>query len=125
MSPNVFDAFAEIVARRLAGKRLTAALEVGAAAWTLLAIPEFSNARRVALNLAFAKSSPELDAFERVIDNANEMSFATATFDCVLSSSCLEHDKYFWRSAAEIRRVLKPDGVAIIGVPIYMTLPTD
>lgn len=125
MSPRVFDTFADIVRQRLAGQRLTAALEVGAGSWTLLAIREFSSARRVALNLAFTKSSPELEACECIVGNANEMGFPSDSFDCVLSSSSLEHDKYFWKSAAEIRRVLKPGGMAVIGVPIYMSLPTD
>jgi hypothetical protein len=37
----------------------------------------------------------------------------------------MEHDAYFWKTAAETRRVLKKRGLFIVGVPIYRTLPTD
>jgi SAM-dependent methyltransferase len=125
MSPQVFDAFATLAAERVRFSGAPAALEVGAAAWTLLALPQFANVRRVAVNLRFDRMSPGLEGADRVIANGNNMPFGDAEFDCVLSSSTLEHDKYFWRTCREIRRVLKPGGVAILGVPIYMTLPTD
>lgn len=125
MSPKVFETFAALVAQHFRHRSLTSALEVGAAADTLLAIPDFAGCQRVALNLRFDRLSPELRAVERVIGNGNAMAFPDECFDCVLSSSTLEHDKYFWRTTAEIRRILKPGGIAILGVPIYMTLPTD
>ena len=31
----------------------------------------------------------------------------------------LEHDKYFWKSMSEMKRVLKKDGLLIIGAPSY------
>jgi SAM-dependent methyltransferase len=36
-----------------------------------------------------------------------------------MSCSAMEHDAYFWKTAAEIRRVLKKGGLFIVGVPIY------
>ncbi|MGB3298462.1 MAG: hypothetical protein WBA76_09345, partial [Phormidesmis sp.] len=39
--------------------------------------------------------------------------------------SVMEHDKYFWRSISESYRTLSTGGLLIIGVPIYMDLPTD
>lgn len=125
MSPFVFEVFTDLVAEHGRGRRFAAALEVGASAWTLLSMPAFAEARRVALNLSFESSSPELEAAEQVVGNGNDMPFADETFDCVLTSSTLEHDKYFWKTAAEIWRVLKPGGLALVGLPIYMTLPTD
>lgn len=126
MSPLVFNTIEEIVEHHFAGQSMTAALEVGAAAQTLLSIPVIAaSPRRVALNLSFSKVSDELRDTEMVIGNSNCMDFDDATFDCIVSSSALEHDKYFWRSIQEIRRVLKPGGYFIVGVPIYMTLPTD
>ncbi|HVE52409.1 MAG TPA: class I SAM-dependent methyltransferase [Ramlibacter sp.] len=121
----VFEQFA-----RLAGELLPsgaeAALELGAGNWTLLSAPAFARARRVALNLRFdATPSAQLLECEMVVGNANRIPFADASFDCVLSSSALEHDKYFWRTIAEVRRVLRKGGVFIVGVPIYKTLPTD
>ena len=125
MSPEVFAIFAKVVSARLSGRPLDSVLEIGAAAQTLLAISEFRAARRVAFNMRFDKISPELKQTEMVIGNSNTLDFPDETFDCVLSCSTLEHDKYFWKSIAETRRVLKPGGFFIVGVPIYMTLPTD
>ncbi len=125
MSPLVFDTFADVVERRLSGRTLSAALEIGAGGWTLLSIPIFAQARRVALNLRFDKLTEQLEKTERVIGNSNTMEFPDETFDCVMSCSAIEHDKYFWKSIAETKRVLKKGGLFIIGAPIYMTLPTD
>jgi SAM-dependent methyltransferase len=125
MSPEVFRRFAELVDKRVPdGGRITS-LEVGAGDWTLLSIPRLLRGPRVALNLRFTKAGPELAKTSRTIANGNQLPFADATFDCVLSCSTLEHDKYFWRSTAEILRVLRPGGHFVVGVPIYMTLPTD
>jgi SAM-dependent methyltransferase len=124
MSPEVFARFTDIVARRLPpGPR--AVLEVGAGGWTLLAMPAFDRARRVALNLRFDVPSEALARTARVIANGNHLPFADASFDCVLSCSMLEHDRWFWRTTQEVRRVLRPGGLFVAGVPIYMTLPTD
>lgn len=125
MSPKVFEAFARLIAESMGGRKPRATLEVGAYQWTLLSIPGLREGRRVALNLEFPKSSPELAECEMVVGSANKMEFKDGEFDLVLSSSTLEHDKHFWKSTAEIRRVLSPGGVFIVGVPIYMALPTD
>jgi SAM-dependent methyltransferase len=127
MSPKVFESFGKIVAAHFQGKRPRAAIEIGAGNQTLLSLPEFARSRRVALNmLPFANPSPELQQCECVVGNSNQLSsFAEGEFDCVMSCSVLEHDKFFWRSVAEIRRVLAPNGLFVVGVPIYMTLPTD
>lgn len=125
MSPEVFQCFEQLVAKRLEGRQVTSVLETGAAAWTLLSMPQFDTARRVALNLRFDQISPELARTEMVVGDSNTLEFADASFDCVLSCSTLEHDGRFWKSLGEIRRVLRPGGYFIVGVPIYMTLPTD
>lgn len=125
MSPEVFAIFADIVARRFRNVTPAAALEVGAGSWTLLSIPDFAESHKVALNMSFDKVSEELKQVEMMVGNSNALDFADDSFDCVLSCSALEHDRYFWRSIAEIRRVLKPGGYFVVGVPIYMTLRTD
>lgn len=126
MSPKVFAAFAKILASFYQNKTHSAALEVGAATWTLLSIPCFEHSRKVALNAQkIKKTSPGLQKCELVVGNSNLLEFTDKEFDCVMSSSVLEHDKYFWKSVEEIYRVLKPGGIFIVGVPIYMTLPTD
>jgi SAM-dependent methyltransferase len=43
--------------------------------------------------------------------------FRDGWFHCVLSNATLEHDPFFWKTCAEIRRVLRHGGLAIIGVP--------
>ena len=125
MSPEVFAHFAEIVGKRLPGPGPWSALEVGAGAWTLLSIPTFDRGARVALNLRFGPRSEQLARTFQVLANGNQLPFADRTFDCVLSCSALEHDRYFWRSTAEVLRVLRPGGYFVVGVPIYMTLPSD
>ena len=126
MSPKVFEAFAKIVAKFYVDKYPATVLEVGAAAWTLLSIPSFEHSRKVALNAQkFQKIPSELAACQLVVGNSNSLEFADQEFDCIMSSSVLEHDKYFWKSVEEIYRVLKPGGIFIVGVPIYMTLPID
>lgn len=125
MSPEVFSCFAAIAARRLPGDRSLTALEVGAGGWTLLSIPVFDTGTRVALNLRFDRVTDRLARTMRVLGNNNYLPFIDASFDCVLSCSALEHDRYFWRSTREVYRVLRPGGYFIVGVPIYKTLPTD
>ena len=43
--------------------------------------------------------------------------------DMVLCNATLEHDRYFWRSLAEMKRVLRPGGLLVIGVPGYVENP--
>jgi ubiquinone/menaquinone biosynthesis C-methylase UbiE len=125
VSPGVFDCFAQIVARRLDPSRLGSVLEVGAGGWTLLSIPIFDKSERFALNLRFDKITDQLSRVVRITGNANELPFPDESFDCVMSCSMLEHDRYFWRSTREVHRVLRPGGLFVVGVPIYMTLPED
>jgi SAM-dependent methyltransferase len=125
MSPEVYDRFAAIVAARLPADRPLRALEVGASGWTLLSIPAFADGLRVALNRRFDQPTEQLARTIRVRADGNQLPFADDSFDCVLSCSALEHDRWFWRSTAEARRVLRPGGCFVVGVPIYMTLPTD
>jgi len=125
MSPTVFDMFADVIAKRITSSNSPAALEVGAGSWTLLSVPALRHFRKVALNLRFDKLSDELKETEMVVGNSNAINFPDETFDCVMSCSSIEHDRYFWKTIAETKRVLKKGGVFVVGVPIYMTLPTD
>lgn len=54
--------------------------------------------------------------------NANNMKevFADGQFGTVLSNAVIEHDKYFWRSLEEMKRVLAPGGLLAIGAPGYI-----
>lgn len=43
--------------------------------------------------------------------------FEDNTFDYVISSSCFEHDEFFWVTYLEILRVLKPGGLFYLNAP--------
>ena len=84
---------------------------------TLLNMTALKNARhRVGINL---QSYSHYKDFEVTECNANNMRncFDNDTFDMVLCNVVFEHDRYFWKSLEEIRRVIKPGGVFILGVP--------
>jgi len=58
--------------------------------------------------------------FKILKGNANNMEmFKDETIDCIICNSVLEHDKYFWKSISEMKRVLKKGGVLILGAPSY------
>jgi SAM-dependent methyltransferase len=72
--------------------------------------------QRVGLNLQGA----EEDDYQIIPGDANEMSaFADGQFAAVLCNATLEHDPFFWRTLAEIRRVTRSGGFIMIGVPGY------
>jgi SAM-dependent methyltransferase len=108
---------------RDSGVRPRRALEVGGVMGqnSLLKCPELDGAERYCLNLV---SMPSADGITAVAGNANDMRvFKDETFDLVMSNATLEHDKYFWLSLAEMRRVLAPGGMLIIGTPGYIKNP--
>jgi ubiquinone/menaquinone biosynthesis C-methylase UbiE len=111
---------------RRSGVRPQRALEVGGltGADSLLRFPELAGADRYCVNL---RELPSRDGVTAVKGNANDMRslFRSNWFDLVLCSSTLEHDKRFWRSAAEMRRVLRPGGLLIISFPGYVKDPEN
>ena len=125
MSPKVAAAFADILRKRFSPSRSCSVLEVGASTSTLLSIPVLRDVRKVALNLQFGNPAGLSRTAELIVGNGNALGFPDETFDCVMSCSAMEHDAYFWKTAAETRRVLKKGGLFVVGVPIYRTLPTD
>ena len=122
MSPEVFDVFA-YMARRCPGDGDI--LEIGATPTpdTLLALPRFQDARwRVGLDLSGPHETPR---FRILAGQANAMTmFEDARFDVVLCNSVLEHDARFWLTLAEIRRVIRPGGHFLVGVPGYGPMGT-
>jgi len=109
---------------RRSGVRPERALEVGGLMGedSLLRFPELAAADRYCLNL---HELPSEDGITAVKGNANDMRalFRSNWFDLVLCCSTLEHDKRFWRSVPEMRRVLRPGGLLIISVPGYVADP--
>ena len=123
MSPRVKRRFGNII--RKSGIRPERALEVGGLMGddSLLRFPELAGAERYCLNLVELPSDAEITA---VTGNANNMSeFKTDSFDLVVCCSTLEHDKRFWLSVAEMKRVTRPGGLLVIGVPGYVSDPEN
>lgn len=123
MDQRIKERFREIVRER--APRPKRVLEVGGLLGKkgLLNLPELLDAERHLLNLVIRGKSDEINIHE---GNSNDMyMFADDSFDLVMSNAVLEHDIHFWKSVAEMRRVLKPGGVMLIGVPGFATLPSD
>jgi ubiquinone/menaquinone biosynthesis C-methylase UbiE len=101
-------------------------LEVGATPDddTLLNLPALGGvAEKIGLNRIGAG---EFKNFKIIAGDANAMEgFPDHRFDAVLCNATLEHDKFFWKSLAEIRRVTKPGGHIIIGTPGYGIIPFE
>jgi SAM-dependent methyltransferase len=120
MHPVIYEEFEKIcAAREIHGS----VLEIGtsATANSLLRMQALSNAsEKIGLDL---EAAFEFDDVKVLQGNANEMvCFPDARFDAVLCNAVLEHDKYFWQTLAEIKRVTKPGGWIVIGVPGYARL---
>lgn len=117
MHPDVRAAFAALIgALPEPGRVLEVGQHAGEAA--LIDLPVLAGAReRVAVGLDAGGALPGVTVIR---GDANDLSFlATAGFDLVLCNAMLEHDARFWRSLAEMRRVTRPGGHMIIGVPGY------
>lgn len=93
-------------------------LELGANELTARAFSAVlpSNCRYRGLNLKGPRSG---DGWEIVGGNANAMPFDDASADAIICNAMLEHDKHFWLTLAEVRRVLRPGGLFFVGAPGY------
>jgi len=115
--PAVFQVFDELCRpHNLSG----AVLEIGATPdeSTLLNLPSLAGAsEKIGLNKAGAS---RFKGFSILEADANAMiCFPDQRFNAVLCNSVLEHDRFFWKTLAEIRRVTKPGGLIAIGAPAY------
>ncbi|MCC6355879.1 MAG: methyltransferase domain-containing protein [Verrucomicrobiae bacterium] len=115
MHPRIFTEFERLCRRYGAGGDV---LEIGAVPRpdTLLCLRALTGARsKVGVNI----SAPCRHAdFEIVRADANDLAaFSDRSFDTILCNATLEHDRFFWKTLAEIRRVGKPGAVVMIGVP--------
>jgi SAM-dependent methyltransferase len=122
MHPTIFAAFDRICAARGVCGRV---LEIGAmpAADTLLNLPSLAGCARTGINLDGPHS---WNGVEILRGDSGAMSmFADRGFDAILCNSVLEHDRRFWRTLAEIRRVGRPGAVVVIGVPGFDEQPRN
>ena len=122
MHPHVKRRYGDII--RSTGIRPERALEVGGLVGpkSLMRFPEPADAERYCLNLTQQPADGEITAIQA---NANDMRgvFRSDWFDPIVCNATLEHDKRFWLSVAEMRRVLKPGGLMVISVPGYVRGP--
>jgi len=116
MHNEVYRQFDQICARRKAGG---AVLEIGAmpAPTTLLTLPSLQGAReRIGVNLEGASEFGEVRILQ---GNGNALDFPDERFDTVLCNATFEHDKFFWKTISEIRRVTRHGGLVVLGAPGY------
>ena len=120
MHPSVFKVFEEICR---AGKIRGAVLEIGATPddSTLLNLPSLAGAaEKIGINKT---GSSRFRDFKILEADANDMAcFPEQRFDVVLCNAVLEHDRFFWKTLAEIRRVVRVGGLVVIGTPGYRQL---
>ncbi len=64
-----------------------------------------------------AEAMKNVEGVSTVVTSITEMSFGAASFDCILCSEVLEHVQDDEKAVAELRRVLKPEGVLVVTVP--------
>jgi SAM-dependent methyltransferase len=123
MNPKTFREFERICSAYAIPGRV---LEVGAVPreTSLLCLKSLaSSEEKVGINL---DGPYQYRDFKILKINANNMEvFEDNHFDVVLCNGVLEHDKLFWKTLSEIRRVTKAGGLIIIGAPGYMQLAAD
>lgn len=70
------------------------------------------------------RSGPGVDR----VENVEQMTLPDQSAGTVLALSTLEHVKRFWLGIAEIKRILRPDGILILCTPFYFRIhqhPSD
>ncbi|HJT81602.1 MAG TPA: methyltransferase domain-containing protein [Chthoniobacterales bacterium] len=84
---------------------------------TLLTLPALRNAKeKIGINL---EGASELGDIRILQGNGNALEFPDERFDTVLCNATLEHDKFFWKTISEIRRVTRRGGLVVLGAPGY------
>jgi ubiquinone/menaquinone biosynthesis C-methylase UbiE len=95
-------------------------LEVGATA-TDESLLDMKSLQQASERIGIDLTGPHVAKGYKILKgNSNSMDcFQDNQFDAVLCHAVLEHDKYFWKTVSEIKRVAKPGGLIVIGVPGY------
>jgi ubiquinone/menaquinone biosynthesis C-methylase UbiE len=117
MHDRVYQEFEKICSERQINSSV---LEVGAipSNKSLLCMKSLKSAKeKVGINL---NGPHEFEGFKIYRGNANSMDcFEDERFETVLCNALLEHDKFFWKTIEEIKRVTKPGGLIVLGAPGY------
>lgn len=123
MHPAIYREFERICSHRTITGSV---LEVGATP-TNSALLCMASLRNVTEKVGVDLNGPyEYRDFKIVQCNANTLEcFGDGRFDAVLCNATLEHDPYFWRTIEAIKRVTRPGGQIIIGVPGYVKLRVE
>lgn len=115
MHPDIRKAFSDLLQGLPAPQRV---IEIGQDRdhEALIDLPELAAAEeKVALGLNAGGARADI---RYLVADANDLSvFGDGHFDLILCNSMLEHDRTFWRSLAEMRRVARCGGHMVIGVP--------
>ncbi len=118
MRPEIFATFDKLVGQQ---KRFLRVLEIGAQGQDddLINLPSLMQTPD---KFAIGNDCPDeyINDIQYINMNANDMKFFNdGFFDLVVCNSMLEHDPYFWKTLAEIHRIIAPNGMFIVGVPIF------
>jgi len=115
MHPRVFQEFERICSERNTGRSI---LEVGAvpSEENLLCMRSLKKAhKKIGVNLDGPHTYKD---FQILKVNANDMSWIEDNlFDTVLTNTTLGHDRFFWKTLSEIKRVTCSGGSSSLGCP--------
>jgi len=116
LSPEIYHYIETLIRRYEIGSSV---IELGATGTDddLIRMESLRNAKvRVALGNGCCNE--RVDGIQYLKENTNNLAcFEAKSFNLVLCNAMLEHDPYFWKTLVEIKRILIPGGLLIIGVP--------
>jgi len=123
MHPTIYSIYEEICTERHAGEPV---LEIGAvpSEESLLNMKSLRHlTEKIGVNMDGSYSYQDFNILK---ENANDLScFQDGQFATVLCNAVLEHDKCFWKTIAEIKRVTQSGGLIVIGTPGYTQFKLD
>lgn len=121
MHKRVFQEFEQICSRRMIEGSV---LEIGATPddSSLLNLRSLASVNeKIGINLDGPFTHKDFSILK--VNSNNMTCFENDRFDACLCNSVLEHDKYFWKTLSEIRRVTRPGGLIVLGTPGYSESP--
>lgn len=92
---------------------------------------DFNGTLRLVAPLASNYTGIDLEAgpgVDQVLADPYSYPFQDGSFDCIVSTSCFEHDRFFWLTFIETCRVMAPNGFIYVNAPssgVYHGFPYD